>query len=148
MIFGKEAMLMMMMDMHQAIPEKQQEGKHHQLDGEKDVLNIQKDCVKNTTTTSMGHNLEAWTKLSPAHPLPVLYHKHILNKLRTCLNFLKSQDYGYIYNVKNREYICWSDRLLHLWSNWGYCIGKKMPARKVGTRGLMIQNWCNQHYRE
>lgn len=48
-----------MMDMHQAIPEMLQEGKHYQLGEEKDVLNIQKDCVKSTTTTSIGYNLEA-----------------------------------------------------------------------------------------
>lgn len=81
---------------------------YYQLDEEKDVLNIRKDGVKNainTTATTMGHNLEQ-QNLSLAHPLPVLYHKYILNKLRTWLNFLKSLDYSCLHNGGNRKYIC------------------------------------------
>lgn len=81
---------------------------HYQLDKEKDVLNTRKDGVKNTiniTATTMSHNPEP-QKLSLAHPLPVLYHKYVLNKLKTWLNFLKSLDYSCLHNGGNRKYIC------------------------------------------
>lgn len=144
-VFGKEAM--MLMDVHQAVTGKQQ-GRNlitswmrRRVPWTSEGMGWKPPLIPLPPPWGSTLSHRSWAQ----HILHLLYHKPILNTLRTWLNFLKLLDYGCIHNGgTGNTSVDQADRYARGVAG-GIAQEKKMPARKVVTGGLMVQSWCSQH---